>query len=185
MNKKSEDLRHLIFLATCITLSLVTKRFISPITNILTDFLRIPGGGAAAAFSLMFLIVGTYNFRWRWAATYAGFAQGVIALCLGMSSYQGLFALLTYTAPCVVIDLFRMFYPNKDSNYFCLACAAANMAGALLTNLLVFRLRSLAFVLWMLVSCIFGLLGGMIGSELSKRIESIPKFKKKTICQKK
>lgn len=184
MKKNKEDLRHLTFLAICIALSLVTKRVISPITNILTDFLRIPGGGAAAAFSLMFLLVGTYSFRWRWAAAYAGFAQGVIALCLGMSSYQGLFALLTYTVPGVVIDLFRMLYPSKGSDFFCLACAAANTAGALLTNLLVFRLRGITFVLWMLVSCIFGLLGGMIGSELFKRMESMPEFGEKTICQK-
>ena len=52
--KQRKPLRHLAFLAICVALSLVTKRIISPVTNLLTDMIRIPGGGAATAFSLMF-----------------------------------------------------------------------------------------------------------------------------------
>jgi len=53
--KQKVSLRHLTFLAICVALSLVTKRVISPVTNLLTDFLRIPGGGAATAFSVAIL----------------------------------------------------------------------------------------------------------------------------------
>ena len=184
MRYKNENLRQLTFLAVCIALSLVTKRIVSPFTNILTDFIRIPGGGAATAFSLMFLLVGTSAVNWRWAAAYSGFIQSIIALSLGMSSYQGLFALLTYTAPGIVIDLFRMVYPQKDKAYFTLACAAANTAGALLTNLLVFKLQGVAFLLWMLVACSFGLFGGILGNELFRRIKKVPEYRRNTICQK-
>lgn len=184
MRYKNENLRQLTFLAVCIALSLVTKRIISPFTNILTDFIRIPGGGAATAFSLMFLLVGTSAVNWRWAAAYSGFIQSIIALSLGMSSYQGLFALLTYTAPGIVIDLFRMVYPQKNKVYFALACAAANTAGALLTNLLVFKLQGVAFMLWMLVACCFGVLGGILGNEIFRRIKKVPEYRRNTICQK-
>ena len=63
--KQKIPLRHLTFLAICIALSLVSKRIVSPITNLLTDLIRIPGGGAATAFSLMFLLVGLYLRNWR------------------------------------------------------------------------------------------------------------------------
>ena len=182
--KYKVPLCHLAFLAICVALSLVTKRVISPITNFLTDFLRIPGGGAATAFSLMFLVVGTGGLKWRWATSAAGFVQSLIALSFGMSAYQGAFALLTYTLPGVVIDLLRMVYTQRNKAYFLVACAAANTAGALLTNLLVFRLDGVAFLLWMLIACVIGLVGGLLGSLLFGRIVQIPEYRRFVICQK-
>ena len=182
--KQKISLSHLTFLAICIALSLVTKRVISPITNVLTDFIRIPGGGAATAFSLMFLAVATGGMRWCWATTAAGFVQSLIALGLGMSAYQGAFAIATYTLPGVVIDLFRRFYPHRDKPYFSLSCGAANTAGALLTNLLVFRLKGVAFLLWMLIACTLGLLGGLLGEMLYRRLLRIPELGRVLECQK-
>lgn len=173
--KNRISLRQLIFLAICIALSLVTKRVISPLTNLLTDFIRIPGGGAATAFSVMFLVIGTSELRWSWAGITAGFVQSLIALSMGMSAYQGAFAILTYTLPGVVIDLFRRFYPRRDISYFLLSCAAANTVGAGLTNLLVFRLEGIALALWMLIACTVGLLAGFLGDILFYRIVKILK----------
>lgn len=182
--KYKVPLRHLTFLAICVALSLVTKRLISPIANFLTDFLRIPGGGAATAFSLMFLVIGTGKLQWKWATAAAGFVQSLIALSLGMSAYQGAFAIATYTLPGVVIDLFRWFYPHRNKTFFSLSCAAANTAGALLTNLLVFRLEGVAFLLWMLIACTIGLLGGLLGEMLYCKIVKISEFRRVTACQK-
>ena len=180
--KYKVPLCHLTFLAICVALSLVTKRVISPITNLLTDFLRIPGGSAAAAFSLTFLVVGTAGLRWRWATTAAALVQSLIALSLGMSAYQGAFAILTYTLPGVVIDLARGLYPHRNKTYFSLACAAANVAGALLTNLLVFRLGGVAFVLWLLIALGMGLFSGYLGEILFRRIVQIPEVRKIIVC---
>lgn len=181
--KQKVPLRHLTFLAICIALSLVTKRVISPVTNLLTDLIRIPGGGAATAFSLMFLLVGTSGLNWRWATTAAAFIQSLVALSLGMSSYQGLFAVLTYSLPGLVIDLFRMLWPRRDKTYFSLACAAANTAGALLTNILVFRLKGIAFLLWMLVAGSVGLFGGLLAEMLFQRIIRVTEYRRMVSCQ--
>lgn len=182
--KQKIPLRHLAFLAICIALSLVTKRVISPITNLLTDFLRIPGGGAATAFSLLFLAVGTGAMKWRWATTVAGFVQSLIALSLGMSAYQGAYAILTYTLPGLVIDLFRWCYPSRDKVYFAFSCGAANAAGALLSNLLVFRLKGIAFLLWLLIAWVMGMLGGFLGELLFYRLMRIKEFRRFLECQK-
>lgn len=183
--KQKVPLRHLTFLAICIALSLVTKRVISPVTNLLTDLIRIPGGGAATAFSLMFLLVGTSGLEWCWATTAAAFVQSLIALSMGMSAYQGLFAVLTYSLPGLVIDLFRMICPLRDKTYFSLACAAANTAGALLTNILVFHLEGIAFLLWMLVAASVGMMGGLMGELLFQRIIQIPEYRGIVSCQEK
>ena len=175
---------HLCFLAISIALSLVTKQVISPITNLLTDFIRIPGGGAATAFSLMFLVIATSGMRWSLATAAMGFDQSLLALSMGMSAYQGAFAIMTYTLPGVVIDLFRKFYPRRDKAYFSLSCGAANTAGALLTNLLVFRLEGISFLLWMLVACAIGMLGGLLGEMLYRRLLRIPGLGRIIECQK-
>jgi len=179
--KNRIPLRQLIFLAICIALSLVTKRVISPITNILTDFIRIPGGGAATAFSLMFLLLGSCAVQWPCAGTLAGFTQSLIALGLGMSAYQGAFALLTYTLPGIVIDLFRRFCPRRDTAFFLLSCAAANTAGACLTNLLVFQLKGIACVLWLLVACTVGLLGGFLGALIFRKVGKLIPFQENAV----
>lgn len=182
--KQKIPLRHLTFLAICIALSLVTKRLISPVTNLLTDLIRIPGGGAATAFSLMFLLVGTGGLSWCWATTAAAFVQSLIALSMGMSSYQGLFAVLTYSLPGLVIDLFRILFPRRDKIFFSLACAAANASGALLTNILVFQLEGIAFLLWMLVAASVGLFGGLLGELLFHKIIRIPEYGEIVLCRK-
>ena len=181
--KQKIPLRHLTFLAICIALSLVTKRVISPVTNLLTDLIRIPGGGAATAFSLMFLLVGTSGLHWCWATTAAAFVQSLIALSMGMSSYQGLFAVLTYTLPGVVIDLFRILFPRRDKTYFSLACATANASGALLTNILVFHLEGVVFLLWILVAASMGLLGGLLGELIFQKIIRISEYRGIALCQ--
>lgn len=103
---------------------------------------------------------------------------------MGMSSYQGLLAVLTYSLPGLVIDLFRMIYPLRDKTYFSLACAAANAAGALLTNMLVFQLEGIAFLLWLLVAASMGLLGGLLGELLFQKIIRIPEYRGIALCQK-
>ena len=54
MNRYS--LRNLLFLTICCDLGLFSKRLIAPAANILTDFMRIPGG-IGTSFSLMFIVV--------------------------------------------------------------------------------------------------------------------------------
>lgn len=178
MKQQKLPVDQLVFLAICIALSMVTKRVISPVTNILTDFIRIPGGSAATAFSLLFLSIGTARLQWRWAASAGGFVQSLLALALGMSAYQGAFAVLTYTLPGVVIDLFRRFCPHRGKTYFALCCAAANGLCALVTNLLVFRLQGIAFALWMLVACLMGIFAGFFGGVLFHRLESVFKSRR-------
>jgi len=57
--EKHMDLRHLLFLAICCDLGLFSKRLISPLANIVTDFLHIPGC-ISTSFSLMFLVSASF-----------------------------------------------------------------------------------------------------------------------------
>ncbi len=181
--KRTLSTRQLVYLAVCIALSLVSKRLISPITNIVTDFVRLPGGGAAAAFSLMFLVLGSADIVWPFAGTFSATIQGFLALCFGMSGYQGIMMLLTYAAPGLVIDLMRGILPHRGRMYYIMTNTAANFLSAFISNMLVFRLEGPALLLWMLIACWFGMIAGFIAGELRDRIEA--GFKRSVLCSEK
>ncbi len=172
MNKKL-DLNHLLFLTVCLTLGLISKRFISPATNILTDLVRIPGGSTATGISFMFLVLGRARVSYNLAGTLMGFTQGCLSLMLGFSGHHGALALLTYTIPGLVIDLVPLLLKERNLLFFLSTAALANLAGATFTNLLVFHLQATALLLWLLLAVCAGCLGGALGHMLYCRIPAV------------
>lgn len=158
---KNYKTRDLALMALVLVLGLFSKRIISPVTHLLTDFFRIPGGSASVGFSLAFLIIGREAVSVPFAGAIMGFVQSLLALALGFSGYQGALALITYTLPGLVIDLSSMLSVKGISGRI-LACILSCLTSALLSNLLVFHLRGLSLVLWLLLAALSGMLGGWI-----------------------
>ncbi|MBO5568621.1 MAG: hypothetical protein J6A79_06815, partial [Clostridia bacterium] len=104
------------------------------------------------------------------AGTLMGFAQSVLALALGMSGYQGVLALITYTLPGAVIDLTALL-PADGLPGCILACVFSCLTSALMSNLLVFHLRGLSLVLWLLLAALSGGIGGWLAHLVLQRIE--------------
>ena len=169
--KKSLQTRHLVFLSLCVCGGMIAKRVVTPVLNPLTDLIRLPGGGAAAAFSLLFIVLGCTVTDWPFAATLCALAQGALAFCLGMTGYQGAFTLLTYSVPGVATDIVRRFTPKGSAIYFFLSCCLGNLLCAVISNLLVFHLRSLTLLLWLLVAACFGGLAGILGHLVYGRLK--------------
>ena len=169
--KKSIQTRHLVFLSLCVCGGMIAKRVVTPVLNPLTDLIRLPGGGAAAAFSLLFIVLGCTVTDWPFAATLAALVQGTLAFALGMTGYQGAFTLLTYTVPGVATDIVRRFTPKGSEIYFFFSCCLGNLLCAVVSNLLVFHLRSLTLFLWLLVAACFGGLAGTLGHLIYRRLE--------------
>jgi len=138
--KKSLQTRHLVFLSLCVCGGMIAKRVVTPVLNPLTDLIRLPGGGAAAAFSLLFIVLGCSVTDWPFAATLSALVQGALAFALGMTGYQGAFTLLTYTIPGIATDIVRHFTPKGSEIYFFLSCCLGNLLCAVVSNLLVFHL---------------------------------------------
>jgi len=167
--------RQLVFMALCLAFGLFAKSIVSPVTNAVTDFFRIPGGSAAMGFSLAFLIIGKQIAPLPWAASAMGFVQSLLALGLGMSSYQGAFVLITYTLPGIVVDLVYPVFRNQRS-YFCFFSGILScLSGAFASNVLVFHLRGLPFILWLLLGALSGAVGGYCAYLISERLYVITK----------
>ena len=170
---RHEELRASIFMMICCVLGLFLKRVISPVTNIVTDFIRMPGGGVAGGVTMSLLVLGASLSKRRWAGTFMGLLQGLLALALGMGGYQGPFAVITFTVPGIAIDAARYFMrgePEKTGLFYVAGSAAAGVS-AIASNLLVFRFKGLTFLLWVTLAMCAGLLGGLISGLLYKRIK--------------
>ena len=91
--------------AICVAISMAAKQIVSPVTNLLTDLISIPGGSATVGFTLAFLIIGKLMVEFPAAAAAMGFVQALLSMTLGMAGNQGVFAMVSYTLPGAVIDL--------------------------------------------------------------------------------
>ena len=170
---KKLSARQLTLMAFCLLLGLCAKRIISPVTNVLTDFFRIPGGSAAVGFSLAFLVIGRELAAVPGAATAMGFVQGLLAIALGFSGYQGPLAIITYTLPGLVIDLTAWAMRDRGLPYFIVSSVLACEVSAFMSNLLVFHLGGVALLLWQLMAACSGVAGGICASVLYARVARI------------
>ncbi len=156
----------MIFTALCAVLGMVIKPFLSPVFNLLTDFVRIPGGSVTAGVSMLFLVFAAALIRKPGTALLAGLLQGIVSLSTGISAAAGALVLITYSLPGAVIDLVMMLPGNGRHGLKArciLAGSAGVLAGAALTNLLYFHLSLVPFLLFY----IFGILSGALGGYLA------------------
>ncbi len=170
---KKATVRDLAFMAICVALSLVGKRIISPVTNGLTDFFRIPGGSTAAGFSLAFLIIGKCVAPVPFAATMMSIVQFALAMALGFSGHQGMLAVFSYVIPGLLIDLLA-FVMDRDHPMYCfLAGILSCVASAVISTMLVFHLSGLSLLLWLLLAALSGAVGGLLAKLVSARLRRI------------
>lgn len=172
---KRFSLRNLLFLTLCCDLGLFSKRLIAPAANILTDFLRIPGG-IGTSFSLMFLVVAAELVPIFGCATLMSIIQSMIALSLGMVGSMGILSPIGYIVPGVVIDLIFLL-SRKTGLGTDITLTIANMLGAasasLAANLIVFQLPGVPLALYIVVALASGAVCGSFAGVLVKRLRPV------------
>ena len=172
---KHFSLRNLLFLTLCCDLGLFSKRLIAPAANILTDFLRIPGG-IGTGFSLMFLVVAAELVPIFGCATLMSIMQSMIALSLGMVGSMGILSPIGYIVPGIMIDLLFLL-SRKAGLGTDLALTLANMLGAasasLAANLIVFHLPGVPLALYIVVALASGAVCGTFAGVLVKRLRPV------------
>ena len=167
MNRYS--LRNLLFLTICCDLGLFSKRLIAPAANILTDFMRIPGGiGTSFSLAELVPIFG--------CATLMSIIQSMIALSLGMVGSMGILSPIGYIVPGMVIDLIFLLSRKTDLGTD-LTLTLANMFGAaaasLTANLIVFHLPGVPLALYVVVALASGAVCGCFAGVLAKRLRPV------------
>ena len=177
---KNIKVRDLILLAFFADIGFVSKRLIAPIANILTDFLRVPGG-IGTAFSLMFLVIGACMIKRKGAAAVMGLVQVILAMSLGMTGAMGMLSPIGYILPGIIIDIAIAFCDRFGTGLpltMITANAAGSVTAALTANFIVFRLHGAVLALYLLIGLISGSICGFLGAVICQRIQSLNRTEK-------
>ncbi len=154
-------------------LGVVAKPIFAPGFNLITDFIKIPGGSVTAGVSMMFLVFCTRCIRKPFTGFMMGFAQAVIALSSGISAQVGFLVFITYTLPGIAVDLVLCwkimdFLPLKTR--MMIAGALSALAGAGMTNTLYFHMELVPFLLFYIFGILAGAVGGYIAYTIYNRV---------------
>ena len=170
---KKLGLRDLIFISLCSVMGMIVKPLLSPMFNLLTDFIRIPGGSVTAGISMLFLVLASVMIGKPGVAFLGGLVQRLVALTTGISAQAGILVLITYSLPGAAIDLVMGLPMSLDTRTrMMLAGAASVLAGAASMNVLYFHMSFLPFILFYIFGILSGGLGGYIAYLLYTRMPS-------------
>ena len=172
-NKSYFSLRQLCMMSFLAVFGMFIKPVVSPVFNLLTDFIRIPGGSVTAGFSMLFLVFAAAVTRKFGTATLMGVVQAVIALNMGISSIVGLLVFITYTLPGLAIDTVlctNIFRKLPLKNRMMTAGGLGVLTGAAFTNMLYFHLSVVPFLLFYIFGILSGMLGGLVAFKIMERI---------------
>ena len=162
-------LRRLLFWTLCCALGFFGKTLISPVTNLLSDIMHIPGG-FGTAFSVMFLVIAADCMPKFGCCALMGLVQGMLALITGRIGSMGLLAPLGYIVPGIIIDLALLFFRSVRLSRFLrmsLANALASASAALTANLIVFSRSGKELLIYIATSALCGFVCGALGSRVA------------------
>lgn len=174
-NRSYFTLKQLCMMSFLAVFGMFIKPVVSPVFNLLTDFIRIPGGSVTAGFSMMFLVFASSVTGKFGTATLMGVVQAFMALNLGISSIVGLLVFITYSLPGLAIDviLCTSLTKNLPSKGRMMAAGACGvLAGAFFTNILYYNLSVVPFLLFYFFGILSGALGGLFAYKIMERIPS-------------
>ena len=167
---KRPGLRELIYWAVCCDLGLVAKRLINPAANLITDALHIPGG-IATGFSLMFVAIAAETAPGIGCCAMISLVQSLLRLFTGHMGSMGALTPVGYVVPGLAMEAaFFLLRGARRRDRVTVANCVASVCAALTTNLIVFRLRGAALMLYLSVAALSGALFGMSGALVAERV---------------
>ena len=128
---------------------------------------------------MLFIVVAAGLTEKRGAATITCIVQALLVLVTGVTGSHGIFSLVTYTLPGVMVDLLLLVIRHRGCCRLCcfFAGMTANVTGTLLTNVVFFRLPLIPLLLMLFAAALSGGLGGLIAHGIIGRIKKlIPVF---------
>ena len=163
--------RDLILIASLAGMGFVAKILISPLVKMISMPMMVPGGSLAGVVYMLWLVLAVLIVpKWGTGLLF-GLLQALIAIVLGFKN-QGLLTLVSYVLPGLVVDLARPFFKNPRNLLTHLVLTPlANMTGAGVVAILLFRHPLQAVLIVLGMALVSGLLGGFVSWGIYKPLD--------------
>jgi len=162
-------------IALVAALGVAVKSIATPLAQIVTGPLYIPGGVVAGGIYMMFLVLAAAMTDIRGAASLCGFCQGIMVLVIGAAGSHGVLSIISYSLPGVAIDALYLLISHRGCCVLCcfLGGMAANLTGTLIVNTAFFSMPFVPLMLSLSVGALSGGLGGVFAWIITKRLKAL------------
>ena len=182
MSLKKFSTTDLVVITMMAALGIAIKPVITPLVQIITGPLLIPGGTVAGGFYMLWLVLG-YGLTGNKPGTalLIGLVQGIIVILQPFANH-GAFSIISYAAPGLATELVYLFLKGPVSPAAAFAGGvAANLTGSFLVMLVVMRvnilrLPAVPFLLMFFTAVLAGGLGGVVAYGLLTRLRKFRAF---------
>jgi len=167
---RTYSLHNLLMIASLAAVGLAIKPIINPMVHIVSSIVRIPGGSLSGGFLMMWMVLARVIVGKPGAAVIYGLAQGLAVMLLGFFGSHGVFSVVSYTLPGVVLEVVALAFRGSSLWHMGLYCVVANVTGALLVAIVVMQLPSLLLYISLIAACVSGMLGGVLADLVMKQM---------------
>ncbi len=166
---------NLTIIAIVSALGVATKPIVVPLVHIITGPLFIPGGAIAGGFYMLWIVIGVGLVKKFGTGLLIGIVQAILVIATGAMGSHGIMSIVSYTLPGLCVDLVFLLAKNKNYNilHYVFGCMFANILGTFISNIMFFRLPSLAVMLMLSSAAFSGAVGGIIASSIIKGLEKM------------
>jgi len=150
----------LILIAALSAIGLAMKPIIHPMIQMISGPLRIPGGSLSGGFYMMWLALARVIVNKPGSALLFGLSQGMTVMLVGFFGSHGVFSLISYSMPGLVVEIFAIFFRGQSLFILCLYSVVANLTGTIAVATVVMQLPLIMLMISGLSSIFSGLMGG-------------------------
>ncbi len=162
----------LIIIASLAGIGIAIKPVVSPLSKLISAPLMLPGGSFTGGFYMLWLVLAVLIVRKFGTGTVFGVLQALIVLVIGIRGNQGLLSLLSYSLPGIVVDLVNLLLKDRDNLFtHIVLCALANVSGALVVAVVLFRHPLPLTIGIAVLAMISGGMGGLVSYAIFKPLK--------------
>ncbi|MBP7563949.1 MAG: ECF transporter S component [Candidatus Cloacimonetes bacterium] len=156
------SLNELLIIAILSAIGLAIKPVVTPLVHLISSPLMIPGGSLAGGIYMSWLVLAKLLVPKRGSAFLTGMTQALVVLFLGFFGNHGIFSIVSYGLPGLMIELVALLYHKRNFISSILYCLTANCTGALLIALVIFRMPLIPMMVSLGIASISAVLGGIL-----------------------
>ena len=162
------SVKNLILISAMAALGLAMKAVVTPLIQLASAPLLIPGGSLAGGLYMMWLVMAAGTTGKRGASSLTGLVQAILVILTGIGGSHGALSLVSYTLPGLAIDLWLLVSRHRACCLMCsfVSCILANLCGTISVNLIFFRLPPIPLLLSLAAAAFSGGVGGVLSWRL-------------------
>ncbi len=155
-------LNELLIIAILSAIGLAIKPVVTPLIHLISSPLMIPGGSLAGGIYMSWLVLAKLIVPKKGSAFLTGMTQALVVLFLGFFGNHGIFSIVSYGLPGLMIELVAFIYNKRNLFSSILYCVIANCTGALLIAFVVFQMPLTPMLISLGIATLSAVIGGIL-----------------------